>query len=147
MKKKPQVKKKQASRPNDSSVHPRYRTKLQKIIRRAPQHQIVQGAGFLYFSIQPAQEEIHYRELVRNSRIRCYSVLNTKQNVIGYFLQHSGKPLMNLHEFGAALFYSKQPHHKKIRPLFTDQKLRVLAFDERDFFVSVKWKSSAQDDS
>lgn len=124
----------------------KFREKLKLLVRRSPQFKIVRDDHYLYFAVQPAQEEVTHRELLRTSKLSCFSVSNSKQTVIGYFVVLNGKPKMTLSEFGAALFYTEQQHHKRLRVLYSDQKLRVLSYDEKDFFVSVKWKSSVQEE-
>ena len=116
---------------------------IYKIARCVDPPKIVLGEDYLYFAIQTTQEEISLRLLAKNSKIECYAVKNFKNANIGYIIRTQGKPKINANEFGAALFYSKEPKkYKRIKVLFSDSKIRVLSFDAKDFFVSVKWKSN-----
>ena len=127
-------------------IPPRFREKLKLLVRRSPPFKIVQGPGFLYFAVQSAQEEVVHRELIKTPKLTCYSVSNSKQTVIGYFVTLAGKPKMTLSEFGAAIFYTTANQHKQCKVLYSDQKLRALMFDAADYFVSVKWRSNAQEE-
>jgi hypothetical protein len=124
----------------------KFRDKLKLLVRRSPQFKIVQSDQYLYFAVHRAQEEVTYRELLRTPKLSCYSVSNSKQVVVGYFILIAKKPKMTLTEFGAALFYSEQQKHRKLEVLYYDQKLRVLSFDGRDIFISCKWKSNSQEE-
>lgn len=116
---------------------------IKTISKNAKPHITVQGNGYLYFSIQPTQEDISLKSIAKEKNVSCYSVLNFKGTVIGYVVLLKKKPLLlNIEEFGAAIFYTKADIYKKAKIIFSDQKFRVIAFDSNDIFVSVKWKSN-----
>ena len=116
---------------------------LKTITNNAPQHVIVEGKGYLYFSLMPTQEEINLEKLLQDNSIQILSVRNFKNVVIGYKIQFLKKPkLLNIEEFGAAIFYTKTDSYKKPKVVYSDQKLRVISFDSKDYFISVKWKSN-----
>ena len=127
---------------------------LNLIAQSAPAHKIIQGETYLYFSLQATQEEIQFKEICRSTSIRCFAIRNFKNTMIGYLVL-LGKPpeFMNLHTFGASIFYTKITGkvldlrkagltYKNIKVCFSDAKFRVMSFDGKDFFVSTKWKSN-----
>jgi hypothetical protein len=129
-------------------------SEINQIAQSAPIHKIIQGKTYLYFSLQPTQEEIQFKEICRSDSIKCFEIRNFKNTMIGYLVL-LGKPpeFMNLHEYGAAIYYTKVLgkvqdlkkaglKYSKIKVCFSDAKFRVMAFNSKDFFVSVKWKSN-----
>jgi hypothetical protein len=46
---------------------------------------------------------------------------------------------------GVAFFYSQQKNYKKIKVDFSDSRFRLLNFDSKDYFASVKWKLNSSD--
>ena len=119
---------------------------INRLARSAPTHRIIQGVNYLYFSLQPTQEEIKLKTLCTKPNLRCYSVLNFKGSIIGYVVQFGKKPVdLNIDALGVAIYYSKSgecPTYKKLSIPFFDSKFRVLLLDSKDYFVSVKWRSN-----
>lgn len=127
---------------------------INDLSRSAPPCKLVHGGNYLYFSLQPTQEEIKFKEICRVSLLKCFEIRNFKNTMIGYFVLF-GKPpeFLNLHEYGAAIFYNKIVgrvpdlrkaglQYKNIKVCFSDAKFRVLSFDKKDVFISTKWKSN-----
>lgn len=130
-------------RKSSASLASRKLEELKTISKTAPYHVIVEGDGYLYFSIQPTQEDISLHEVAKEKSINFYAVKNFKNTVVGYVAELKKKPLvLNIEEFGAAIFYTKTILYKKSKVIFSDQKVRIVSFDSKDYFVSVKWKSN-----
>lgn len=115
---------------------------INELARLASPRQIVLNKGYIYFVIQNTQEDISLKSLVKTKTIQCYSVLNFRGVIIGYIVRYNKKPFLNVNEFGASVFYSKAKDYKKVKVQFHDQKFRLLSYDSKDFFASVKWKSN-----
>jgi hypothetical protein len=115
---------------------------INELARLASPRQIVLNKGYIYFVIQNTQEDISLKSLVKTKTIQCYSVLNFRGVIIGYIVRYNKKPFLNVNEFGASIFYSKAKDYKKVKVQFHDQKFRLLSYDTKDFFASVKWKSN-----
>jgi hypothetical protein len=128
-------------------------TELGKIAETAPPHNIVRGKNYLYFSLAPTQEAISTKEICNKPNLKCYAVRNFKNSTIGYLALLGKKPdNMTLNEFGVALYFSKvgkgkdlkkaNLQYRKPNVTFSDAKFRVLSFDNKDYFCSVKWRSN-----
>jgi hypothetical protein len=128
-------------------------TEINQIAASPNSHLIVQGANYLYFSMQPTQEIVTFKEICRRPNIKCYAVRNFKGATIGYTVLLAQKPLeLKMDEFGAAIFFSplgkakdlkkSNLQYKRLQVPFSDAKFRIISFDSKDFFVSVKWKSN-----
>jgi hypothetical protein len=115
---------------------------INELARLASPRQIVLNKGYIYFVIQNTQEDVSLKSLVKTKTIQCYSVLNFRGVIIGYIVRYNKKPFLNVNEFGASIFYSKAKDYKKVKVQFHDQKFRLLSYDTKDFFASVKWKSN-----
>jgi hypothetical protein len=125
---------------------------IEQVAQSAPFKKIVQGKNYLYFSLQPTQEEITIKAVYKKPHLKCYAVKNFKKSIIAYIVQLSKKPQdICIHEFGVAIFYSKVSKaknkkvnfdYKNLKVPFSDAKFRIIALDSKDYFVSVKWRSN-----
>jgi len=120
---------------------------VRRIAKAAQPHGIVRGKTYLYFCVQPSQEQVVFQTILKKRLMQIIAVYNYKDQIIGYVVQFGAKPVLDISSTGegVAIFFSKEDgKHQNVKPkvIFTDQKLRVLSFDNQDFFVSVKWKSS-----
>ena len=119
-------------------------SEVERLVRHSSAQQIVRGQGYLYFSIQPTQEDIKIEPLCRKGDVVCFKVLNYRAQIIGYLVVVRNSPRVVAQEFGAAIYYARRKAYEKVKVEFWDQKFRLLSFDTRDYFVSVKWKSNNQ---
>jgi len=124
---------------------PTLKKHIEEELRQVAQHvesqRIVRGSCYVYFSIQPSQEEIQICFLFSQKNIDCFVVKNFKNNIIGYLILYKKEPLIKSSEFGSAFFYSAKASYKKMKVEFSDSKFRIISFDASDYFFSVKWKS------
>jgi hypothetical protein len=143
VKPKPKAKKKAVVAKAKPKPHPF--DEVREVVKRAKAFQIVKGKSYLYFCVQPTQEAIVFQQVLKKRLLNIVSIYNYKDNIIGYLIEFPiEKPHLDISKTGegAAIFFSEKIEHKKLKLAFADQKLRVLSFDDQDFFVSVKWKSN-----
>lgn len=124
-----------------------YIEEVRKIISGAESSTIVNSEDYIYFCIAPSYEEVRFNNLYRDKYIRVLMVLNFKDNPIGYLIYFETFPEhRKVSDFGAAFFFSKSK--KKFNAYgavdipFADPKFRIISFDGKDYFASVKWKST-----
>jgi hypothetical protein len=118
-------------------------TEVKQIAQRTDPQKIVRGKNYVYFSIQPSQEEVTFARLGRRGKLTFYSVNNFRSAVIGYLVCYREAQIQAT-EFGVAFFYSKKQSYQKLKVDFSDSRFRLLSFDSKDYFASVKWKSGNQ---
>lgn len=117
---------------------------INQIIREAPIHKIVRGKQYLYFSIQPTQEQLVMQEIHRDNNITCYAIRNFRENIVGYCVDYNGTPKIAPEELGIGIFYTEKVKYRGLTKLFSDQKFRLFGFDDGDYFASVKWRSNVK---
>ena len=118
---------------------------IRGVVKKAKPFHIVKGKTYLYFCVQPTQENIVFQQVMKKKNLSIAAVYNYKDSIIGYLIEFlKEKPHLDISKGaeGAAIFFSKRVKHTKPKLVFADQKLRVLAFPEGDYFISVKWKSN-----
>lgn len=120
---------------------------VRKIISGAESSTIVNAEDYIYFCIAPSYEEVRFQNLYRDDFIRVLMVLNFKENPIGYLIYFEDFPKhRKISDFGAAFFFSKSrtkfAAYGDIDIPFADSKFRIISFDKKDYFASVKWKST-----
>ena len=116
---------------------------IKQIAQRTDPQKIVRGKNYVYFSIQPSQEEVTFLGLGKRGKLNIYSVNNFRGATIGYLVSYRDAQIRAT-EFGVAFFYSKRQSYQKLRVDFSDSRFRLLSFDAKDYFASVKWKSGNQ---
>lgn len=119
---------------------------IKKIISGAESSTIVDSEDYIYFCIAPSYEGVRFNNLYRDEFIRVLMVLNFKMNPIGYLIYFESFPEhRKISDFGAAFYFSKSKKKFKqygaVDIAFSDPKFRVISFDKKDYFASVKWKS------
>lgn len=135
--------------PKKSAILPEflYVEEVQQIVSNADSSTIVNADDYIYFCIAPSYEAVQFRDLYQDDWIRVLMVLNFKDNPIGYLIYFEKYPAhRKMSDFGAGFFFSKIRRqfksYKKCDIAFADQKFRILRYDEKDYFASVKWKST-----
>lgn len=124
---------------------PKVFDEIRNVVKKARPFQIVKGKSYVYFCVMPSQEAIVFQQVMRKRLLSIAAVYNYKDNIIGYLVEFpKDKPHLDISKGaeGAAIFFSQRMEHTKPKLIFADQKLRVLSFQDQDYFISVKWKSN-----
>jgi hypothetical protein len=117
---------------------------IREVVQKAKPFHIIKGKTYLYFSVQPTQEAVVFQQIIKKRLLGVVAVYNYKDTIIGYLVEFKKKPYLDISKNaeGAAIFFSGKTAHTNPKVLFSDHKLRILAFGDQDFFISVKWKSN-----
>lgn len=118
-------------------------SQIRELVRGVTPFVIVQDPRFLYFPLSTTQEEVSFKRLPGSNLLPAFECRNYKGAIIGYGVELSTrpKPFLEIAEFGAAIFFGKGERYKTIKVVFHDQRFRIVQHGEKDFWVSVKWKS------
>ena len=119
-------------------------SEIREVVQKAKPFHIIKGKTYIYFCVQPTQEAVVFQQILKKRLLGVVAVYNYKDVIIGYLVEFKKKPHLDIssNAEGAAIFFSQKIAHMKPKVLFSDHKLRVLAFGTQDFFISVKWKSN-----
>lgn len=118
---------------------------VRELVKKAKPFTIIRGGNeYAYFSIQPSQEQIVFQQIIKKKKLNIVAVYNYRDMIIGYLIEFNEKAFLDISQTGEglAIFFGKEESTKKPKMIFSDQKLRVLEFDPKSFFVSVKWRSN-----
>lgn len=127
------------------SAKPKVFDEVRGVVKRAKPFHIVKGKNYLYFCVQPTQEGIVFQQVLKKKLLSIAAVYNYKDSIIGYLVEFpTKKPYLDISKGaeGAGICFTTKMEHTKPKLVFADQKLRVVSFENNDFYVSVKWKSN-----
>jgi hypothetical protein len=121
---------------------------IRKIGKLAKPYHIVKGSDYIYFCVQPTQDNMVFQQTITKPNLSLISIYNVRDNIVGYLVKYKGKPFLNISENaeGVGIFFTDNMTYKKPKVLYSNQKVRVLQFGSKDFYVSIKWKTLAKED-
>lgn len=116
---------------------------IREIVKKANPFNIIHSPTYLYFSIQPTQEQVVFQQVLKKKNLSIVAVYNYRDVIIGYLVEFKDAVLnISKSADGVGIFFSDKEKYPKPKLIFSDAKLRVLAFGADDYYLSVKWKSN-----
>lgn len=103
----------------------------------------------LVIQVRPIVDDVVEQELYKDKKISLNSYWNKSGKLIGYIVEHSGKPVVSsnvcksvINSF-LVLYTKKVPEKTKLNILFDDQNIRLLAHESKrtsDYLLVSKWR-------